>query len=139
MSVCACDCWMTSIYENLLCEQEHKKRPSYQAIVDVVVNASKGISSDTMKKAFECCGVADDGKEFPVSKTSHLLQNILVNNSGLVSENEINLEPEHGDDGIGAGSGDDELIEEGTSNFEENSDEVEEVTADTDDGYERDI
>ena len=117
----------------------YRKRPSYQAIVDMVVNASKGISSDTIQKAFECCGVAANGKEVPVLKMNHLLQNILVNNSGLVSENEINLEPEHDDDGIGAGSGDDELTEKGTSSFEENSDdedEVEEVTADTDDGYE---
>ncbi|CAL8104759.1 unnamed protein product [Calicophoron daubneyi] len=93
----------------------------------MVVNASKGISSDTIKKAFECCGVAANGKEVPVSKMNHLLQNILINNSGLVSENEINPEPEHDDDGIGAGSGDNELIEEAKSSFEENSDEVEEL------------
>ncbi|CAL8070988.1 unnamed protein product [Calicophoron daubneyi] len=85
------------------------------------------ISSDTIKKAFECCGVAVNGKEVPVLKMNHLLQNILVNNSGLVSENEINLEPEHDDDGIGAESGDDELIEEGTSSLEENSDDEDEV------------
>ncbi|CAL8106991.1 unnamed protein product [Calicophoron daubneyi] len=58
---------------------------------------------------------------------NHLLQNILVNNSGLASENEVNLEPEHDDDEIGAGSGDEELIEEGTSSFEENSDDEDEV------------
>ncbi|CAL8072371.1 unnamed protein product [Calicophoron daubneyi] len=58
---------------------------------------------------------------------NYLLQNILVKNSGLVSENEINPESKHDYDGIGAGSGDDKLIEEGTSRFEENSDDEDEV------------
>jgi hypothetical protein len=82
----------------------NRKRPSYQAIIDMVSNAIEQISQDTVKRAFECCGIAAHGAPVSQDRLNERFRHVLSwqQSSGLVP-----ADLEEDDDGD---SDDEELV-----------------------------
>lgn len=77
----------------------------------MVTNAIHSISLENVKRAFECCGIAAHGASVPEERLNERLRTVLSwrDSHGLVEERE--LHDDEDDDGIGAGSGEEEIIE----------------------------
>ena len=62
----------------------YRKRPSYQEIVDMVSNALSTISSENIKRAFECCGIASMGRSVGSNLLNQRLKTILSWEKGAI-------------------------------------------------------
>ena len=77
----------------------------------MVITACNSVPVQSIKTAFECCGIKENGKEVEITKLNQIFQKILENEHGLViaaEEEEFNIKA--GDDVIA--DEDEELIEE---------------------------
>ncbi len=89
----------------------YRQRPSYQAIIDMVANASDTVTPEKIIRAFECCGIVKKGEEVQAEKLNEQLKLVLSwkKETGLVENQEI--EDENDDDGAGADSGEEALFQ----------------------------
>uniref|UniRef100_A0A914WZ58 Uncharacterized protein n=1 Tax=Plectus sambesii TaxID=2011161 RepID=A0A914WZ58_9BILA len=89
----------------------YRKRPSYKAIVDMVENAVSAISKEMIKWAFECCGIAECGGVVPLEKLNQWFKTVISwkDSAGLIEAGQLSSDDE--DEGVGAGSVDDEVVE----------------------------
>lgn len=55
----------------------NRKRPSYQAIINMVSAAVNSISPENVKRAFECCGVGAMGATISEDRLNQRLQQVL--------------------------------------------------------------
>jgi hypothetical protein len=98
----------------------YRKRPSYQAIVDMVSLATDAIQPTAVIRAFETCGIAENGQEVPIELLNERLREILLCEESGRGLQEMPPD-ENDDDGAGADSGD-ELLEERRPDEEQSDD-----------------
>ncbi len=55
----------------------YRKRPSYQAIIDMVSNAQYSLRKETVQKSFRCCGISAKGGEVPGEELNTRLKTVL--------------------------------------------------------------
>uniref|UniRef100_A0A914VVY5 DDE-1 domain-containing protein n=1 Tax=Plectus sambesii TaxID=2011161 RepID=A0A914VVY5_9BILA len=84
----------------------YRKRLSYQHILDMVSNAMNAIDSETIKRAFRCCGIAANGEIVPVDDLNERLQLVLS------WKDQMGLMECTGEDVIGEAEGESEHEEE---------------------------
>ena len=63
-----------------------RQRPSYQAVVDMVLKAVHSLSPESIKKSFLVCGISAEGEKVPENELNeHLKQLLMVpENAGMV-------------------------------------------------------
>ncbi len=101
----------------------YRQRPSYQAIVDMVSNALDAIQPEMIKRAFECCGIQENGVKVPMERLHEQLRNVLL----CTDEEESATENDSDDSGAGADSGDEVLAERGADEEDSDDDQIIEV------------
>ena len=80
----------------------HRRRPSYQAVVNKVLKAVHSLSPESIKKSFRVCGIAAEGEKVPENELNERLKQLLVapENAGMV----LNIEEASAENIIGVKS-----------------------------------
>ena len=66
--------------------KKYRRRPSYQAVVDMVLKAVHSLSLESIRKSFRVCGIATEGEKVPENELNKRLKQLLVapENAGIV-------------------------------------------------------
>ena len=72
----------------------YRRRPSYQAVVDMVLKAVHSLSPESIKKSFRVSGIAAEGEKVPENELNERLKQLLVapENAGMVLNTEASAE-----------------------------------------------
>ena len=67
----------------------YRRQPSYQAVVDMVLNVHS-LSPESIRKSFRVCGIAAEGEKVPENELNERLKQFLVapENAGMVLNTE---------------------------------------------------
>ena len=68
----------------------YRRRPSYQAVVDMVLKVVHSLSPESIRKSFRVCGIAAEGETVPENELNERLKQLLVapENAGMVLNTE---------------------------------------------------
>ena len=68
----------------------YRRRPSYQAVVDMVLKAVHSLSPESIRKSFRVCGIAAEGEKVPENELNERLKQLLMaaENAGMVLNTE---------------------------------------------------
>ena len=66
--------------------KEYRRRPSYQAVVGMVLKAVHSLLPESIRKSFRVCGIAAEGEKVPENELNERLKQLLVapENAGMV-------------------------------------------------------
>ncbi len=86
----------------------YRKRPSYQAIIDMVNLSLDSLSQEAIKKSFCCCGIAEKGQEVTKEELHTRLKDLLDNGeeeerSGSAGKARVSFEEEDREEGDSGG------------------------------------
>ena len=64
----------------------YRRRPLYQAVVDMVLKVVHSLSPESIRKSFRVCGIAAEGETVPENELNERLKQLLVapENTGMV-------------------------------------------------------
>ena len=70
--------------------KKYRRRPSYQAVLDMVLKAVHSLSPESIRKSFRVCGIATEGEKVPENELNKRLKQLLVapENAGIVLNTE---------------------------------------------------
>ena len=68
----------------------YRRKPSYQAVVDMVLKAVRSLLPASIRKSFRMCGIAAEGEKVPENELNERLKQLLVapENAGMVLDTE---------------------------------------------------
>lgn len=81
--------WLTKGPKEMT-KKGYRRRPSYQAMVDMVSKAVKCLSKESIQKSFRCCGIAANGQVVPRSELNGRLKSSLEGAFHAADEDEEN-------------------------------------------------
>ena len=58
--------------------KKYRRRPSYQAVVDMVLKAVHSLLPESIRKSFRVCGIATEGEKVPENELNKCLKQLLV-------------------------------------------------------------